>query len=186
MINLGDLKKGNSIEIEGRLLQVLQVQHVKTKKSAVYKVKVKDLRNGSITEKSFNAGEKLQEANVERRTLQYLYKESDQHIFMNNDSYEQVAINSEMIETEMQFITEGSGVQGMMADNEVLGIELPPAVILEVKEADPGLKGDTSSGATKPATLETGLTINVPLFINSGDKLKISTDSGEYLERITE
>ena len=91
-----------------------------------------------------------------------------------------------LIPTKMQFITEGSGVQGMMADNEVLGIELPPAVILEVKEADPGLKGDTSSGATKPATLETGLTINVPLFINSGDKLKISTDSGEYLERITE
>ena len=97
MINLGDLKKGNSIEIEGRLLQVLQVQHVKTKKSAVYKVKVKDLRNGSITEKSFNAGEKLQEANVERRTLQYLYKESDQHIFMNNDSNEHVAMNSDMI-----------------------------------------------------------------------------------------
>ena len=102
---------------------------------------------------------------------------------MNNDSYEQVAIHSEMIQTEMQFITEGSGVQGMMADNEVLGIELPPAVILEVKEADPGLKGDTSSGATKPATLETGLTVQVPLFLEIGELIKVDTRTGNYISR---
>ena len=185
MINLGDLKKGKSIEINGRLLQVLLVQHVKTKKSAVYKVKVKDLRSGSITEKSFNAGEKLQEAQVERRTLQYLYREGQQHIFMNNDSYEQVSINEDAIKDEMQFIIEGAGIQGIMVGDEVLGLELPPAVELTVKESDPGIKGDTSSGATKPARLETGLSINVPLFINVGDKLKISTDTGEYLERLS-
>ena len=185
MINLGDLKKGKSIEINGRLLQVLLVQHVKTKKSAVYKVKVKDLRSGSITEKSFNAGEKLQEAQVERRTLQYLYREGQQHIFMNNDSYEQVSINEDAIKDEMQFIIEGAGIQGIMAGDEVLGLELPPAVELTVTESDPGIKGDTSSGATKPARLETGLSINVPLFINIGDKLKISTDTGEYLERLS-
>jgi|TARA_B110000116_G_scaffold178284_1_gene154388 elongation factor P len=185
MINLGDLKKGKSIEINGRLLQVLLVQHVKTKKSAVYKVKVKDLRSGSITEKSFNAGEKLQEAQVERRTLQYLYREGQQHIFMNNDSYEQVSINEDAIKDEMQFIIEGAGIQGIMIGDEVLGLELPPAVELTVTESDPGIKGDTSSGATKPARLETGLSINVPLFINIGDKLKISTDTGEYLERLS-
>ncbi|MDG1990508.1 MAG: elongation factor P [Dehalococcoidia bacterium] len=185
MINLGDLKKGKSIEIDGRLLQVLLVQHVKTKKSAVYKVKVKDLRSGSITEKSFNAGEKLQEAQVERRTLQYLYREGQQHIFMNNDSYEQVSMNQDTIKDEMQFIIEGAAIQGIMAGDEVLGIELPPAVELTVTESDPGIKGDTSSGATKPAQLETGLSINVPLFINVGDKLKISTDTGEYLERLS-
>jgi elongation factor P len=185
MINLGDLKKGKSIEINGRLLQVLLVQHVKTKKSAVYKVKVKDLRSGSITEKSFNASEKLQEAQVERRTLQYLYREGQQHIFMNNDSYEQVSINEDAIKDEMQFIIEGVGIQGIMVGDEVLGLELPPAVELTVTESDPGIKGDTSSGATKPARLETGLSINVPLFINVGDKLKISTDTGEYLERLS-
>ena len=185
MISIGELKKGNSIEVDGRLLQVLHVQHVKTKKSAVYKVKVKDFRTGSITEKSFNASEKLQEADVERGALQYLYKESTQHIFMNNESYEQVSINEELIKDEMQYIIEGQSIQGIMIGDEVLGLELPPAVVLTVSQSDPGIKGDTSSGATKPAILETGLTINVPLFINIEDKLKVSTDTGEYLERIS-
>jgi elongation factor P len=183
VIGTSDLRKGLSVEVDGKLYQIVEVHHVKTKKSAVYRVKMRDLRAGHTMERSFNAGEKLAAARVERREMQYLYGQDDIHAFMNTETYDQVEVNSSVIEDGLPYLKEGERVQLMLIGDEVLGIELPAAVELTITESDPGVKGDTATGATKPAKMETGLVVDVPLFINPGDTIKVSTSTGSYLER---
>ncbi|MPZ99285.1 MAG: elongation factor P [Dehalococcoidia bacterium] len=184
MIGVSDLKKGTSLEVDGTLYQVMDVHHIKTKKSAVYRVKMKDLRGGHIIERSFNAGEKLAAARVERRGMQYLYGDGAMHTFMNTETFDQVEVPQTVMGAALSFIKEGDTLQVILYGDEALGVELPPAVELTINESDPGVKGDTATGATKPATMETGLVVSVPLFINPGDRIKVSTSTGSYIERV--
>jgi elongation factor P len=184
VIGTSDLKKGLSVEVDGTLYQIVDVHHVKTKRSAVYRVKLRDLRAGHITEHSFNAGEKLAAARVERREMQYLYGDGQIYTFMNTETFDQVETSANIVEDALPYMKEGDKIQLVLYGEEVLSIEVPPAVVLVITEADPGVKGDTATGATKPAKMETGLTVNVPLFINPGDSIKVSTSSGDYLERV--
>ena len=183
MITTSDIKRGTTVEVDGSLYQVVEVQHVKTKKSAVYKVKLRDLRAGHIVERSFNAGEKLVAARVERRDMQYLYAGDDTLTFMNTETYDQIEVAKLLIEQSLPYFKEGDTVQIITHGEEALGIELPAAVELKITQSDPGVKGDTQSGASKPATLETGLVVNVPLFMNVGDTIRVSTETGQYIER---
>ena len=183
MIGTGDIKRGVSVEVDGSLYQVVDVHHVKTKKSAVYRVKMRDLRGGHIIERTFNAGEKLTAARVERREMQYLYADGDAYTFMNTETYDQIMVPHDAIEGALPYLKEGDLVQVQLYGEEALGIELAAAVNLEIVQSDPGVKGDTATGATKPATLETGLVVDVPLFINAGDTIKVSTSTGTYIER---
>ena len=183
MIGTGDIKRGVSVEVDGSLYQVVDVHHVKTKKSAVYRVKMRDLRGGHIIERTFNAGEKLTAARVERREMQYLYADGDSYTFMNTETYDQIMVPHDAIEDALPYLKEGELVQVQLYGEEALGIELAAAVNLEIVQSDPGVKGDTATGATKPATLETGLVVDVPLFINPGDTIKVSTSTGTYIER---
>ena len=184
MIGTAELRRGTTVEIDGALYQVVEVNHIKTKKSAVYRTRLRDLRAGHIIERTFNAGEKLSPARVERRQMQYLYGQDELHTFMNTETYDQVTVEARVIAGELPYLTEGSLVQLVLFGEEPLALELPAAVELTITESDPGVKGDTATGATKPATMETGLVVQVPLFINPGDRVKISTESGHYLERI--
>ena len=184
MISTSDFKKGSTVELDGSLYRMEDVHHVKTKKSAVYRVKLRDLRAGHITERTFNAGDKIALARVERRKMQYLYGDGEQYTFMNSETFEQIMIPSSIVAEALPYIRESDEVQVILYGDEALGIELPAAVELEIKQSDPGVKGDTATGATKPATLETGLVVNVPLFMEVGDVIKVSTSDGKYLERI--
>ena len=183
MIGTGDIKRGVSVEVDGSLYQVVDVHHVKTKKSAVYRVKMRDLRGGHIIERTFNAGEKLTAARVERREMQYLYADGDAYTFMNTETYDQIMVPHDAIAEALPYLKEGDLVQVQLYGEEALGVELAAAVHLEIVQSDPGVKGDTATGATKPATLETGLFVDVPLFINPGDTIKVSTSTGTYIER---
>ena len=184
MIGVGELKRGSTVEIDGSLYQIVDVHHIKTKKSAVYRTKMRDLRAGHIIERTFNAGEKLAAARVERREMQYLYGQETLHTFMNTETYDQITVDERIITADLPYLTEGATVQMMLFGDEPLGLELPSAVELTITESDPGMKGDTATGATKPAKMETGLLVHVPLFINPGDRIKVSTESGDYLERV--
>ena len=185
MISTSDFKKGVSIELDGTLYRLEDVHHVKTKRSAVYRVKLRDLRAGHIIERTFNAGDRVTAARVERRPMQYLYGQDGIHTFMNNETYDQISINEAVIAEELPYIKEGSTVQVVQHGDEALGIEMPPAVELTIVKSDRGIKGDTQSGANKPATMETGLVVQVPLFINPGDVIKVGTGSGNYIERVS-
>ena len=184
MIGTGELKRGSTVEIDGSLYQIVEVNHIKTKKSAVYRTKLRDLRAGHIIERTFNAGEKLAAARVERREMQYLYGQDSLHTFMNTETYDQVTVDESAIAAELPYLTEGALGQMLLFGDEPLGLELPAAVELTITESDPGVKGDTATGATKPAKMETGLVVNVPLFINPGDRIKVSTETGNYIERV--
>jgi elongation factor P len=184
VISTGEIKKGVSVEVDGNLYQVVEVQHVKTKKSAVYRVKMRDLRGGHIIERTFNAGEKLTAARVERRDMQFLYADQDGLTFMNTQTFDQISVPATIAGQALSYVKEGDVVQVLAYGEEALGIDLPPAVQLKIVQSDPGVKGDTATGATKPATLETGLVVNVPLFINEGDTIKVGTSEGNYIERV--
>ena len=184
MIGSGELRRGATVEIDGALYQVVESHHVKTKKSAVYRVKLRDLRAGHMIERTFNAGEKLTVARVERRPMQYLYADGGMLTFMNTETYDQLEAPRALVENQLPYLKEGDVVQMLTYGEEPLGVELPAAVTLVIAESDPGVRGDTATGATKQATLETGLVVDVPLFLNPGDTIKVSTASGAYLERI--
>ena len=184
MISTSEFKKGASVELDGGLYRIEEVQHVKTKKSAVYRVKLRDLRAGHITERTFNAGDKLVAARVERRRMQYLYGDADNHTFMNVETYEQLQIPTRVVADALPYLKESDEAQVVLFGDEALGIELPAAVELVITSSEPGVKGDTATGATKPATTETGLVVNVPLFLEEGDAIKVSTSDGKYLERV--
>ena len=184
MISVNDFKTGLTIEVDGSLWRVIDFQHVKPGKGAAFvRSKLRNLRNGAIQEKTFRAGEKVTKAQIDNRKMQYLYANGDQHVFMDTESYDQIELSEDAIEYELKFLIENMEVHIMMYQGESLGVELPNSVVLEVTETEPGIKGDTASGGTKPATLETGLTVQVPFFINQGDHLIINTTDSSYVSR---
>tara|TARA_B110000014_G_scaffold80344_2_gene55150 strand:- start:474 stop:1034 length:561 start_codon:yes stop_codon:yes gene_type:complete len=183
MITTSQFKRGSTVEVDGTLYKMEEVNHVKTKKSAVYRVKLRDLRGGHIIERTFNAGDRLATARVETRKMQYLYDDGTNYTFMNSETYDQIEVPAVILGDDIKYLKEGDEVQVILYGEEALGVELSSAVVLQVTESDPGVKGDTAQGATKPATLETGLITQVPLFVSPGDYIKISTDDGRYLER---
>jgi len=184
MISVNDFKTGLTIEVDGSLWRVIDFQHVKPGKGAAFvRSKLRNLRNGAIQEKTFRAGEKVAKAQIDNRKMQYLYANGDQHVFMDTESYDQIELPEDAIEYELKFLRENMEVHIMMYQGESLGVELPNSVVLEVTETEPGIKGDTASGGTKPATLETGLVVQVPFFINQGDRLIINTTESSYVSR---
>ncbi|GAE31864.1 elongation factor P [Alkalihalobacillus hemicellulosilyticus] len=184
MISVNDFKTGLTIEVDGGIWQVMEFQHVKPGKGAAFvRSKLRNLRTGSVQEKTFRAGEKVSKAHIENRRMQYLYANGDMHAFMDNETYEQIELATAQIEHELQFLKENMEVQIISYEGETLGVEVPNTVELEVTETEPGIKGDTASGGTKPATVETGLTVQVPFFVNQGDVLIIDTRSSAYVSR---
>ncbi|WP_078391698.1 elongation factor P [Shouchella patagoniensis] len=184
MISVNDFKTGLTIEVDNGIWQVMEFQHVKPGKGAAFvRSKLRNLRTGAIQEKTFRAGEKVAKAHIENRRMQYLYASGDTHTFMDNESYEQLELQASQIEYELKFLKENMEVQIITYESETLGVEVPNTVTLEVVETEPGIKGDTASGGTKPATVETGLTVQVPFFVNQGDKLIIDTRNASYVSR---
>lgn len=184
MISVNDFKTGLTIEVNGEVLQVMEFQHVKPGKGAAFvRSKLRNLRTGAIQEKTFRAGEKVEQAHIENRRMQYLFSSGNTYTFMDTESYEQLELPAEQIEYELNFLKENMEVHIRTYGDETLGIELPKTVELKVTKTEPGIKGDTASGGSKPATLETGLTVNVPFFVNEGDTLVIDTNKGEYVSR---
>ena len=180
MISAGDFKNGVTLEIDGNV-----VQHVKPGKGAAFvRAKLKNVINGGVVEKTFRPTEKFPQARIERQDMQYLYSDGDLYNFMNMETYDQIALNKETIGDALKFVKENEMVKICSHNGNVFAVEAPLFVELEVTETEPGFKGDTAQGATKPATVETGATVNVPLFVNTGDKIKIDTRSGEYLSRV--
>lgn len=184
MISVNDFRTGLTIEVDGGIWQVLEFQHVKPGKgSAFVRSKLRNLRTGSTQEKTFRAGEKVARAHIENRRMQYLYNSGDVYTFMDNETYEQLELTEAQIKYELQFLKENMEVHIMSYQGETLGVELPNTVELTVTSTEPGVKGDTATGASKPATLETGYVVQVPLFVNEGDVLVIDTRSGDYVSR---
>jgi elongation factor P len=185
MISTGELKKGVTIELDGKLYSILEYNHIKTGRgSAQVRIKLRDVRGGSIIEQTFQAGTKWPRARVESRDMQYLYSDDDFFYFMNNENYEQVPVSKDKVGDAYLYLKENDNVQLTMYGDEVIGLELPLTVVLTVVETDPGFKGDTATGGNKPAKMDTGLMVNVPLFVNEGQKIRVNTDSGDYIERV--
>lgn len=183
MINATELRKGVIIELDDKLYQVVDYQHVKMKRTALAKVKLRDINAGHTMERSFQSDEKLVRVRLDTQQMQYLYNDGDIYYFMDQDTYEQMPLNKDQLSGALDYLKEGFTVEVSSYKGEIVGIELPITVELAIAETDPGFKGDTATGGTKPARLETGLTIQVPLFINEGDVIKVDTRSGTYLER---
>jgi elongation factor P len=183
MINATELRKGVTIELDGKLYQVIDYQHVKQKRTALARVKLRDIQGGHTIERTFQSDEKLVRARLDFRSMQYLYNDGDLYYFMDEENFEQISINREQVEDAINYLKEGMSLQVSSYKGELVGLELPITVELEVTHTEPGVKGDTATAATKPATLETGITIQVPLFVNEGDVIKIDTRTGTYLER---
>lgn len=184
MVSAGDFKNGVTIEMEGNIFVIVEFQHVKPGKGAAFvRTKIKNLKTGSVVEKSFRPSEKFENAHIERKDMQYLYSDGELFHFMDNETYEQIGLTEDQLDGALKFVKENETVKMLSHKGQVFGVEPPINVILEVTETEPGVAGNTAQGATKPATVETGATLNVPLFVNIGDKLKIDTRTGEYLSR---
>ena len=184
MISVNEFKNGLTIEVDGELWRVVEFQHVKPGKgSAFVRSKLKNLRTGAVQEKTFRAGEKVNQAQIDRKKMQYLYADGDNYVFMDTNTYDQLELPGSQIEEELKYMKENMVVSIIMFGTETLGVELPNTVDLEVKETEPGIKGDTSSGGSKPATMETGLVVQVPFFVSEGDVLTINTSDGTYISR---
>ncbi|KAB2493631.1 elongation factor P [Priestia endophytica] len=184
MVSVNDFRTGLTIEVDGGIWQVMEFQHVKPGKGAAFvRSKLRNLRTGAVQEKTFRAGEKVNKARIDNRKMQYLYANGDQHVFMDTNTYDQIELPEAQIEYELKFLKENMEVSIMMYESETLGVELPNSVELTVTETEPGIKGDTASGGTKPATVETGLVVQVPFFVNQGDVLVVNTSDGSYVSR---
>lgn len=184
MISSNDFKTGVTIELNGDPCMVKEFQHVKPGKGAAFvRTKVQNLRTGSTTELTFRGGEKIPKATMERKQMQFLYAEGSDYVFMDNETFDQMSLPVEQLLGKEKFLIENMDCQINSYKGEIIGIELPTTVVLEVVETEPGIKGDTASGGSKPATMQTGLVVNVPFFVNVGDSLRINTESGEYIER---
>lgn len=184
MISVNDFKTGLTIEVDGELWRVIEFLHVKPGKgSAFVRSKLKNLRTGAVQEKTFRAGEKVEQAQIDNKQMQYLYADGNNYVFMDTTTYEQLELPGDKIKNELKFMKENMLVNIMMYGSETLGVDLPNTVDLEVKETEPTIKGNTASGGSKPATMETGLVVQVPFFINEGDVLTINTQDGTYISR---
>ena len=185
MISAGDFRNGVTLEIEGNVYQILEFQHVKPGKGAAFvRTKLKNIINGGVVEKTFRPTEKFPTARIDRVEMQYLYNDGDLYYFMNTENYDQIALNNETIGDALKFVKENEMVKVCSHNGNVFAVEAPLFVELEVTETEPGFKGDTATGATKPAIVETGATVYVPLFVEQGDVIKIDTRTGEYLSRV--
>lgn len=185
MISTNDFHTGVTIELDGDIYTIVDFQHVKPGKgSAFVRSKLKNIRTGSVTEKTFRAGEKVTRAHLERKTMQFLYGSGSDYFFMDTESYEQFSLDEKQLENAVKFLIENMEIDVIEFKGEVVGVEVPMFVELTVAETDPGFKGDTASGGSKPAKLETGLVVQVPFFINEGDKIRVDTRTGGYMERV--
>lgn len=185
MISAGDFRNGKTLEIEGTVYQILEFQHVKPGKGAAFvRTKLKDIKNGGVIERSFRPTEKFPEARIDRKDMQYLYQDGDLYNFMDMETYDQIALNSDVVGDALKFVKENETVKICFHNGNVFSVEPPLFVELAITETEPGFKGDTAQGATKPAIVETGATVMVPLFVETGDVLKIDTRTGEYLSRV--
>lgn len=184
MISVNDFRTGLTIEVENDIFTVLDFQHVKPGKGAAFvRSKLKNLRNGNTVERTFRAGEDVGRAHVENRAMQYLYASGQEHTFMDNETYDQITLPASQLEWELNFLKENMTINIVSYHGEILGINLPNSVELKVIETEPGIKGNTATGATKNAKVETGLNVQVPLFINENDVLLIGTSDGKYISR---
>ena len=185
MISAGDFRNGVTLEIEGNIYQILEFQHVKPGKGAAFvRTKLKNIISGGVIETSFRPTEKFPKAHIERKDMQYLYSDGELFHFMDVETYDQIALNEDAIGDSLKFVKENEMVKICSHKGNVFAVEPPLFVELEVTETEPGFKGDTTTGATKPATVETGAVVYVPLFVEIGDKLKIDTRTSEYLSRV--
>jgi len=185
MVIAGDFKNGVTFELDGNVMQVIEFQHVKPGKGAAFvRTKLRNVITGGVVEKTFSPTEKFPPAFVDRKEMQYLYADGDLYYFMDTETYDQIPINENVLSDNFKFVKENMTVRVLSYKGNVFAVEPPMFVELEVTETEPGFKGDTATGTTKPATLETGAQIKVPLFVNEGDILKIDTRTGEYLERV--
>ena len=185
MVSAGDFRNGVTLEMDGNIYQIIEFQHVKPGKGAAFvRTKLKNIINGGVVEKTFRPTEKFPTARIDRVEMQYLYSDGDLFHFMNTENYDQIALNNETIGDALKFVKENEMVKVCSHNGNVFAVEAPLFVELEVTETEPGFKGDTATGATKPATVETGAVVYVPLFVETGDKLKIDTRTGEYLSRV--
>ena len=184
MISSNDFRPGVSIELDGSVWKVVEFLHVKPGKGAAFvRTKLKNVQSGNVIERTFRAGETVQQANLEKSTLQHTYKDGDDFVFMDMESYEESHLKSDQIGDRVKYLKEGMEVNVLRWNDEVLEVELPNSVVLEVTQTDPGVKGDTATGGTKPAIVETGAQVMVPLFISVGEKIKIDTRTDTYLGR---
>jgi len=184
-VSTNDLKNGMTLDLEGTLFQVIEFQHVKPGKGGAFvRTKLRNVRSGAVVEKTFNAGVKVGLAIVERKDMQYLYGDGADFVFMDLETYEQVHVPSEVMGVAASYLTEGGSAQVALHEGVPIAVDLPASMVLAVKQTDPGAKGDTRTGASKPATLETGLVVQVPLFVEEGERIKVDTRSGEYIERV--
>ncbi|MFC1917627.1 elongation factor P [Chloroflexota bacterium] len=183
MISGSELRKGVIIELDGKLYQVIEYQHVKMKRTALARVKMRDIGGGHTTERTFQSDDKLTKVRLESRAMQYQYNDGDLYHFMDEETFEQLTLNKEQLGDALNFLIENVSVAVTSYKEEIIGVEMPITVNLKITETDPGFKGDTASAGTKPAVIETGFTIQVPLFVNQGDVIKVDTRTGIYLER---
>ncbi len=180
-----DLKNGMTLDLPEGLFSVVEFQHVKPGKGGAFvRTKIKNLKNGAVIDRTWRADEKIEQAIIDKREMQFLYRDGQHYVFMDNVSYDQLQVEDSALGNSSKFLKEGDSVTLSMYKDEIVGVDLPAAVELSVTQADPGLQGDRVSGARKPATLETGLVIQVPLFVGPGDKVKVDTRSGEYITRV--
>ena len=185
MISAGDFKNGVTVEIDGNIYQILEFQHVKPGKGAAFvRTKLKNIISGGVVEKTFRPTEKFPKAHIARKAMQYLYRDGDLFNFMDVETYDQIALNEDVVGDSLKFVKENEVVKICSHNGNVFSVEPPLFVELAITETEPGFKGDTAQGATKPATVETGAIVMVPLFVEQGDVLKIDTRSGEYLSRV--
>lgn len=185
MISAGDFRNGITIELDNNIYQIIEFQHVKPGKGAAFvRTKLKNIKNGGVVEKTFRPTEKCPQARIDRKDMQYLYSDGDLFHFMDVETYDQISLDSESIGDSLKFVKENDMVKMCSHNGNIFAIEPPMFAELEITETEPGFKGDTATGATKPAVVETGATVYVPLFVEQGDRIKIDTRTGEYLSRI--
>lgn len=185
MISAGEFRNGLTVEIDNVVYQIIEFQHVKPGKGAAFvRTKLRDIKNGGVTERTFRPTEKFPPAHIERSDMQYLYSDGDLYYFMNNETFDQIAMSKESVGDTLRLVKENEMVKMLSYNGEVFAIEPPLFVELEITETEPGFKGDTATGATKPATVETGAIVYVPLFVEQGDRISIDTRTGDYMKRV--
>ena len=183
-VSTNDLKNGMTLDLPEGLFSVVEFQHVKPGKGGAFvRTKLKNVRTGAVIERTYRADEKLGQAIIDKREMQYLYRDGEHFVFMDNTSYDQLHVDERALTDAARFLKEGDSVVLQLHGTEIVGVELPASVELTVTSTEPGFQGDRVSGARKPATLETGLVVQVPLFVNEGDRVKVDTRTGEYLTR---
>jgi elongation factor P len=185
MVSASEFRNGLTFEMDGQVMQVIEFQHVKPGKGAAFvRTKLRNVISGTVVERTFNPTDKFQPAYIERKEMQYLYNDGNLYYFMDAETYEQIPVNGDILGDDFRFVKENTNCKILAYKGNVFGVEVPLFVELEVTETEPGVRGDTATNATKPATLETGATIKVPLFVDTGDTIKIDTRTGAYLERV--